>query len=176
MTTHPSLALPDGSLIVFVDDTGHEALVPGQPVYGLGGCAVMSEHLNTIIQLPWQEVRRKVTGSPNTPLHASDFSRGSKRDDIEAVASFFHNQPFARLGAIISINTQLVQDHGPVPTVLQNRIVDIARTTPFKELHVIFEASQRADPLVEDAMQGFGLEENGQSIPVECYFMPKCAG
>jgi hypothetical protein len=179
MTTQPSLTLPDGSLVIFVDDTGHEALVPGQPVYGLGGCAVMSEHLNAIIRQPWQEVRRKVTGSPNTPLHASEFSRGAKPDDIEAVARFFHKQPFARLGAIISINTKLLQDHGPVPTiakVLQNRIVDIARTTPFKELHAIFEASQRADPLVEDAMQGFGLEENGNPIPVECYFMPKSAG
>jgi hypothetical protein len=37
MTAYLSLALPDGSLVVFVDDTGHEALVPGQPVYGLGG-------------------------------------------------------------------------------------------------------------------------------------------
>jgi len=179
MITHPSLALPDGSLVIFVDDTGHEALVPGQPVYGLGGCAVMSEHLNAVIRQPWQEVRRKVTGSPNTALHASEFSRGAKREDIEAVASFFHKQPFARLGAIISMNTQLVQDHGPVPTiakVLQKRIVDIARNTPFNELHVIFESSQRADPLIEKAMQGFGLEENGKSILVECYFMPKSAG
>src|SRR5258705_3135373 len=139
----------------------------------------MSEHLNAIIRHPWQEIRRKVTGSPNTALHASEFSRGAKRDDIEALASFFHKQPFARLGAIISINTQLLQGHGPVPTiakVLQNRIVEIARRTPFKELHVVFESSQRADPLIEEAMQGFGLEENGKSIPIECYCMPKSAG
>ena len=84
----------------------------------------------------------------------------------------------ARLGAIISIDTQLVQDHGQVPTiakVLQKLIAEIARSTPFKELHVIFEASQRADSLIEEAMQGFGLEENGKSIPVECYLMPKSA-
>jgi len=112
-------------------------------------------------------------------LHASEFSRGAKQDHIEAVANFFRGHPFARLGAIISINTQLPQDHEPVPTiakVLQNRIVDIARNTPFNELHVIFESSQRADPLIEKAMQGFGLEENGKSILVECYFMPKSAG
>jgi len=112
-------------------------------------------------------------------LHASEFSRGAKQDHIEAVANFFRGHPFARLGAIISINTQLPQDHEPVPTiakVLQNRIVDIARNTPFKELHVIFESSQRADRLIEEAMQGFGLEENGKSIPVECYFMWKREG
>ena len=30
-----NLVLPDSCLAVFVDDTGHEALVEGQPVYGL---------------------------------------------------------------------------------------------------------------------------------------------
>jgi hypothetical protein len=39
------LSVTDRSLIVFVDDTGHEAPVPGHPVYGLGGCAVLAAHL-----------------------------------------------------------------------------------------------------------------------------------
>jgi hypothetical protein len=37
--TAGALTIADQSLVVFVDDTGHEALVPGHPVYGLGGCA-----------------------------------------------------------------------------------------------------------------------------------------
>jgi hypothetical protein len=53
---------------VFVDDTGHEALVSGHPVYGLGGCAVMAGDLDRLIRHPWHEVRRKVTGSADTPL------------------------------------------------------------------------------------------------------------
>ena len=115
MVVETNLILPDGGLVVFVDDTGHEALVPGQPVYGLGGCTVMSEHLDLIIRHPWQEVRRKVTGSSDAPLHANEFSRSAKREDIEAVASFFRKQPFARLGAIITIDTQLAPELGPVP-------------------------------------------------------------
>jgi hypothetical protein len=127
----------------------------------------MSEHLNAIIRQPWQEVRRKVTDSPNTALHASEFSRGAKRDDTCS----FRGDHLDRHPACA--------DHGQVPTiakVLQKLIAEIARSTPFKELHVIFEASQRADSLIEEAMQGFGLEENGKSIPVECYLMPKSAG
>ena len=46
----------------------------------------------------------------------------------------------------------------------------------FTELKVIFESSDRADRLIEDAFQDFGLLENGNPIPVECYFMPKSAG
>jgi hypothetical protein len=32
-------SVTDRSLLVFVDNTGHEALVLGHPVYDLGGCA-----------------------------------------------------------------------------------------------------------------------------------------
>src|SRR5262249_44733735 len=41
---------------------------------------------------------------------------------------------------------------------------------------VIFEASQRADPLIQAAFQGFGLEEGGKPVPLDCFFMPKNAG
>jgi hypothetical protein len=39
------LSVSDHTLLDFVDDTGHEALVPGHPVYGLGGCAVIAGDL-----------------------------------------------------------------------------------------------------------------------------------
>lgn len=41
---------------------------------------------------------------------------------------------------------------------------------------MIFEASGRADRLIEDAFGEFGEEEGGRHIPVECAFMPKAAG
>jgi hypothetical protein len=179
MTNANQLILPPGSLAVFADDTGHEALLPDQPVYGLGGCAGMAEHLDRLIRQPWREVRKKVTGSADTPLHASDFAQKATKQDIETVAEFFRTQPFARFGAIISIGTKLARELGPVPTIaktLQNRIVDIAKWTRFTDLRLILESSHRADKAIENAFQGFGLEEDGKTIPVECYFMPKSAG
>jgi hypothetical protein len=179
MSEDSHLILPPGCLAAFTDDTGHEALVPDHPVYGLGGCAVMGRDIDRVIRQPWRKVRRAVTGSPDTPLHASEFSQTARRRDIEVVAEFFQQQPFARFGAIISVNTKLAQELGPVRTIaktLQNRLVDIARWTTFKGLKVIFEASDRADPLIEEAFQDFKIEEDGNSIPVECYFMRKSAG
>lgn len=55
----------------------------------------------------------------------------------------------------------------------KRRIVDIARWTPFTEMHVVFESSSRTDRLIEEAFADFNIEENGKAIPVECYFMPK---
>jgi hypothetical protein len=181
MADEINLILPERCLAVFVDDTGHEVLLPDQKVYGLGGCAVLAPALDPIIRLPWREVRRRVTGSPDTPLHASEFDRRDvsnevRAENIRAVVDFFQTQPFARFGAIISTATTLADELGPVPTiakVLQARIAEIARWTPFDSLAVIFESSQRADRLIENAFQGFTIEEGSKPIPVKCYFMRK---
>src|SRR5258708_38999028 len=90
------LILPEGSLVVFVDDTGHEALVPGHPVYGLGGCAVLSSDLDPIIRDPWRDVRRKVTRSPETPLHANAFAGFATTENILTSAESFQTQPLLR--------------------------------------------------------------------------------
>lgn len=179
MSTDTNLILPERCLTVFVDDTGHEALVKGHPVYGLGACAVMGQHLDAVIRGPWREVRRSVTGSAEKPLHANAFAGVATKENITAVAEFFRRQPFARLGAIVSFETSFPDELGPLPAIakaLQRRIVDIARWTPFNSIAVIFESSQRADPLLTAAFQDFALEEDGKPVPVDCYFMPKRAG
>jgi hypothetical protein len=60
--------------------------------------------------------------------------------------------------------------------VLKNRIIDVAKCMPFTEVNVIFEASGRADRLMEEAFGDFRLEEGGRPIPVESFFMPKAVG
>ncbi|WP_314963865.1 hypothetical protein [Bradyrhizobium cosmicum] len=47
----------------------------------------MAGDLDRLIRHPWHEVRRKVTGAPDTPLHA---------------AAFFRTEPFARIGATVT--------------------------------------------------------------------------
>lgn len=176
MPAEMHLTLPEDCLAVFADDTGHEALVKGHPVYGLGGCAALVCNLDRYIRDPWREVRRLVTGSPDTPLHASDFGQSATQDDILNVAKFFPTYPFARLGAIISFKTQLadsLDSIGTIALVLKERIREIASYMPCGSVAVIFESSDRADRLIEAAFQGFGLEEDGKPIPVECCFMRK---
>jgi hypothetical protein len=171
-----NLNLSPACLTIFVDDTGHEALVEGHPVYGLGGCAILGRDLETVIRAPWREVRRQVAGSPDTPLHANKFARSATDTQIEAVAAFFRQQPFARFGVTVSFKTSFPDELGPLPGLakaLQLRIVELARWSPFDSIAVIFESSQRADPLIKQAFQGFALEEDGKPIPLDCFFMPK---
>jgi hypothetical protein len=182
MTSIESLILPDRCLAVYVDDTGHEALVPGHPVYGLGGCAVLGRDLNRLISEPWRNLRKRVTGSPNVQLRAHSFATIAKRQHdsdsiMEEMAAIFRQQ-FLRFGAIISNKTKLSDEIDPVQTikaVLQARINHLIQANPCREVKVIFESSERANHLIENAFQDFELHRGWKRIPSECYFMPKTA-
>jgi hypothetical protein len=170
------LVLPDRCLTVFVDDTGHERLVPGQPVYGLGGCAVLGRDLVRLIWQPWKAIRTRVTGSPDTPLHANKFPGIASPDDMKAVAEFFRAGQFARLGAIFTADSKLVDEMGLMKTmcrVLELRVNDILRYTLCREVKVIFESSRRTDKLIKEAFDDFEVHRGEKRIPSDCYFMPK---
>jgi hypothetical protein len=178
MILSQKLFLADRCLAVFVDDTGHEALLPDQPVYGLGGCAVMGRDLTRFIREPWKVIRNRVTGSPDTPLHANKFPRIAKAGDIEAVAGFFRVQPFARFGAIISTATTLVDEMDVLRTikeVSELRINEIVQGILCKEVKVIFESSSRTDKMIQAAFQDLTIRRGQKHIPCECYLMPKSA-
>jgi hypothetical protein len=178
MSAVENLILPDRCLAVFVDDTGHEALVPGHPVYGLGGCAVMGRDLVRLIWQPWKQIRKQIAGTPDTPLRAAKFRSIASAADMEDVATFFRVQPFARFGAIISVNTKLAEEMSLMRTmkeVIQLRIHEIVQHTLCKEVIVIFESSQRADEIINDAFQDFAVYRGEKRIPSECYFMPKAS-
>jgi hypothetical protein len=179
MTSPEHLILQDRCLAVFVDDTGHEALVKNHPVYGLGGCAVMGRDLERVIRQPWKEMRKRVTGSPDTPLHANKFPSIAKSGDMEAMGEFFRAQSFFRLGAIITVETKLADELSlmqTMKTVLLQRVNEIVQAVLCKEVKVIFEASDRADKLIREAFQGFEFYRGSKHIPSDCYFIPKSAG
>jgi hypothetical protein len=171
------LKILPNSLVVFVDDTGHEELKQkDHPVYGLGGCAVMAENLDTLLVQPWRNVRQNILGSPDTPLHASEFAQIAKPEQIATIVKFFRSQPFCRLGAIMTNDTTTADGMNGIKTIantLMNRIVDIAKWTPFTKIYIIFESSKRANPLIERAFQGYNFYEDDKPIPIECFFMPK---
>ncbi|MPZ37179.1 MAG: hypothetical protein GEU95_03800 [Rhizobiales bacterium] len=100
----------------------------------------------------------------------------ARRKDIESIAQFFRTGAFARRGATITTRARRDNDIAVITAIAgvrKNRIVDIVKWTPCTEVYVVFESSQRADPLIEAALGDFTLVEAGRPIPVECYFMPK---
>jgi hypothetical protein len=55
---------------------------------------------------------------------------------------------------------------------------EVARWTAFESIAVILDSSQRADRLIQQALQDFRMEiiENGKPVPIEFYFMEKKRG
>jgi hypothetical protein len=173
VTSEPTaLELRDRCLAVYVDETGHEAL-DGQPVYGLGGCAVLGRDYERILNGPWRAVRKQIAGSFDAQLHANKFR---KPEDIDVVARFFREKPFWRFAAVITQKTILADQLtllGTMKDALEKRINDIAGKTLCEEVRVVFELSQRADRLIENAFQSFDFSRGSKHILSECGFMPK---
>jgi hypothetical protein len=163
-------------MIAFIDDTGHETFAGNHQHYGLGGCAVMGAAL-PVLQARWRGVRALVHGSPDVPLHAASMPRLAK--NFVALADFFRDRTFVRF-AVTSTNTIKcppdIHTAKPLIEVLKKQIVHIASHSPFRSLAVVFESSQRADPLIEELFGSLELQENGTPIPVSHYFLPKAAG
>lgn len=170
------LTVPPDCLCVFLDDTGHELLAPGHDYYGLGGCAVIAEDMNRLIDAPWRAVRKIVARDENAPLRAAGFSRLHTKEHLDAVATFFRKRPFMRVAAGATRVSSFPPEYPIMRAVLDSmkqRILDVAKWTQFRSIAVIFEASDRANHLVETHFGNFGIEENGAKIPLELCFMPK---
>jgi len=175
-TSH--LIVPDSSLVFFVDETGHEELVPGHPVYGLGGCAVMARDIDRLVRKPWRDVRFKLMGSPDTPLHAAEIKWQDIPNGAQTAGAFFRANPFSRFGAILTTETVRPSESHIMlllKQVLGNRIAEVASHMAFREIAIIFEASSRTDRLIEDAFSDFELNEDGNLVPTSFFFMPKSA-
>lgn len=171
------LKLPPSSLVVFLDDTGHERLPNGHVVYGLGGCAVLDTDLDRLIRLPWKEVRRAIVGDPETPLHAAGLTM--TRDQQALVGDFFRANRFMRVATAASAGTfkpdSLMLTEVLAPALLR-RICEVMTRTSATSVVLIFEANDRTKTTIQRCFGRITIEESGTNIPMQCYFMPKSAG
>jgi hypothetical protein len=175
-TAEPLVLAPD-CLACFVDDTGHERL-KGQPLYGLGGCAVLGRDYERVLVEPWSWRRAATTGNFNSPLHGAEFGLHATPANVAAMGRFFARQPFFRFAAVSTVNTEYLRDHEPMScllSALKARIANIFSRTTANSVALIFESSNRADGLLKKYFGALELERDGQRIPVEHCLMSKNA-
>jgi hypothetical protein len=163
-------------LLVFLDETGHEAFAGNQPYYAVGGCVLLGLHYAGIKQ-QWREVRRLVNGSADAPLHAAELRR--VRENLAAVSRFFLTRGIARVAVAATTQTKFHVDmHTMVPVIgmLKAQIGRVAARVPCTTMALVFESSQRGDPLIMQHFEELQLPANGKLLPTEHCFMPKSAG
>jgi Protein of unknown function (DUF3800) len=184
-------ASPD-CLLVFLDETGHERMPKGHTYYGIGGCAVLMRDYEKLVRSPWCAFRHLVTGDPNAHLHAYEFGRDATQNQLEAFGSFFRTNNFMRVGAVGAVTTKLPEGNHykealaniheeehlawTVLRALPNRILDVAKWSPFRSLALIFERNPRSKNLLQSVFSDLGFEEDGIPLPVELFEMSKDAG
>ena len=110
MSTDDTLKLAPDCLLIFIDDTGHEALSGDHSYYGLGGVALLKDHYDKVINPAWLEVRRAINGNPAAPLHGSSFGQQAKAEDFAVLRIFFQGHQFPRFAASVSRSTVLPTD------------------------------------------------------------------
>jgi hypothetical protein len=161
-------------LLVFIDDTGHESFAGDHEYYGLGGCLVLGGAHYSWLKAQWRDVRRRINGSPDAPLHASTMERNTRNFSI--LSKFFLDRSFARVAVTSIRTTTLPSDMPPtmpVTGVLNENISAVASLLPCTAVIIVVESSQRADPILR---QCFGaLEPDGAELtpPFKHWLMPK---
>lgn len=183
-----SVFCPHPSLMVFIDETGHEALSdPTFPFFGYGGCLSYVEEYEKFIAKPWKEVERAFPGY-TLPLHAGEL----RPEDLTgpqktALKNFFEENVFGRFAAVCSnktIKVNAVEDtifymivavHQRIEEILLKML---ETGLVFGEIFMFIEHSERtAGKIIEYFSRckiGFGTPESlNQEIPVHHYFIKK---
>jgi hypothetical protein len=168
-------------LMFFVDETGHEDFAdPKYPVFGLGGCAVLSSAADTAINDAWRSMKAEFFGGAGLAIHASDLNRPTPQQ-LNAFARFFAEQKFARFAVTMSKSANLPNGVTPFDVVakaLNNRFADLlSRLSPEpNEVAFLHEASERCDRLVERHFGGNGVSIAGRTVPVHKGQVSKSVG
>jgi hypothetical protein len=171
-----TLTVAPHSLLVFVDDTGHEALAGDHSYYGLGGFAVIKDHYDQAVKPAWLDVRRAVKGGPSLPLHGSTFGQTATAGNFAVVKAFFQSHQIPRFAAIVSRTTTLPTDIDAMIAVaetIRRQLVNLVGSIPCASVAIIVESSQRADPLLRERFNGLDIERGGKEIPADYCFIAR---
>lgn len=169
--------LPGRTLLIAVDETGHEAFAdPSFRVFGLGGCAVMVRRYSSIIRNPWATMKAVSFGGADVPLHAADLGR-AKDYQKAAIGRFFEGRQFVRFAALTTCAATIADPLTPytaVAHVLMRQFERIAAMTECTQVALLFEESQRLRGKTIDFFSEMHLrvEENGQAyeLPIHRFF------
>jgi hypothetical protein len=163
-------------LLIFLDETGHEEFAGNQHYFAVGGCAVLGAHYEWL-KAKWRELRTIINGSPDAPLHAADLNYTP--ENLAAVSQLFQHKAFARVAVAATNKTHFVIDMhtmSPVFGMLKEHVARLVSGIPCKTVALIFESSERGDPLVERYFGELSLQQGDHVLPTEHCFMPKSSG
>ncbi|MBI2926050.1 MAG: DUF3800 domain-containing protein [Verrucomicrobia bacterium] len=165
-------------LLVYLDETGQEELRDLQnPIFGMGGCAVLCSTAHRLLDLPWRETKLTAFGDREFAFHACSTLSDATPQQRGTIRQFFRDSLISRFAAVIRINTVLSPTLTPyqaISSVMFSLIEKVCVPYPPDSLALIFESSQRGDKLVRRWFSSLRVaDENNKQLPVHFCFMDK---
>ncbi|MEQ8333792.1 hypothetical protein [Nisaea sp.] len=125
------IEFPDDSLLICVDETGHEDFVePNAPFFGLAGCVCGAGDYSCVVDTPWQVVEQSFP-TEMLPLHASDLQPSKVGpDQFAAIDHIFINGVFGRFATVAKAGIEN-ESTVPMPQLLEQQTFQpMLNTTP----------------------------------------------
>jgi hypothetical protein len=145
--------IPSHNFLVFLDETGDEKYSdPKHAVFGIAGCAIISDEYVRRIQRPWNSMKRDVLNLAYRPFHAVEFERSGHTPKQIAATNLFLTRSFYRIAVTTDVNTRRPKGfdgHRAVSTILFDYIRRLVARHSIRRCMVFFEQSDRGDPLLE---------------------------
>ena len=152
-----SFGIADDDLVVFIDETGHESLPSGAPIFGVGGIIVYGADYQSCVEQPWLELRTQIGLSPDRPLHAAtDFRVYEKH--LNQLGRFFETGTFVRHAAMVTSST--ASTHSPFITAscaglarnVGRTLARVVRNSPVNRIVYVVEHSERLHSTYQSLM------------------------
>ena len=170
--------LPDATLVVAIDDTGHEEFKdPNYQVFGIGGCAFLVKDYQRLIEKPWNYMCHHFFPDMKRPIHAADLGKLSS-EQLGAFKHFFEKFEFFRIAVTASIKSIKEVENGYIEVVgasLLQRICDIGKWAVFDRLFILFEESERIEMKVIQSLANKKIKQNSKEVEIELGLIPKAA-
>ncbi len=170
--------LVSSDLLVFIDETGEEKFSDNNnPLFGLGGCAVMEPMYSQEIRLPWNRLKEKHFDIEKA-LHAADLYQPSV-EQVRSLASFFKEGSFLRFASIVTEKAELPPLFNPFQIVAYSvckRIVDLVNINDLRPSRFVFlfEHSDRGNKLARRYFDTISFKyESGIPVPFKAGFVKK---
>lgn len=172
------MEIPPTSLLVFIDDTGHEGLKdPNTPFFGFGGCVIPASHYIRNVDTPWKEVEKHFP-TEMLPLHAADLNPQELGPRLSHINNFFEKGFFGRFATVISNEAIIDTDENIYHIMARNtyRVVSQVGSGLYVEIdHIdmIFEHSERTEKVMADYFSRYDFKNKEQKLPVRRWSMSK---
>jgi hypothetical protein len=147
-TDKRQLELSDCTLLVWLDETGHEEFADKNfALFGIGGAAILARDYERLLSKPWKELKSNHFGGEGVLLHAADVQKARPTEpQISNLTNFFSNSPFGRIAILVRADASVdpeIETVNLIASLVRDRIDQLVKES-FPETQavvLIFEES-----------------------------------